>query len=427
VTGRFAWRAAPVGAAICAGLAAGVRWGGWPPLLPLAAGVAALLALAAHVFLSTRDRVITDATAAGLDEAASLGGELRSASWFAGRDSRSEWADYHLARAAGRLERVDWAQLYPPIRARRAKAATAAMAIAAVVLVLPVAGGRGVHAIGSGDSARIAAALASAGSLPPELRKQIEELLKKAEESSLVNNGRALTEAEVRDLLARLNQSPELKNAQERNGLADPKGRQIDKSALELKALAERAKQASEMASLSPEVRAALSEVADKLSEPGDTQPTSPQDPKDAVGTADAQTGDAAQSNKNGDKQEASVQAVKDASAGGGVGVVMMSSDDPKGAQEAGLGLGGASSDRNGGGKMPDFAAVLRKETIEAYKDDEGQKSANDLRSKTEKATATVAYKATSPATFDKGRATAPPAVPESRRTAVQTYFIRKP
>ena len=103
-----------------------------------------------------------------------------------------------------------------------------------------------------------------------------------------------------------------------------------------------------------------------------------------------------------------------------------MSSEDPKGAQEAGLGLGGGSADRNGGGRMPDIAAALRKETIEAYKEDTGDKNDQDLRRKTEQGSATVKYSASSPAAFDKGRATAPPAVPENRRAAVQTYFIRK-
>ena len=70
--------------------------------------------------------------------------------------------------------------------------------------------------------------------------------------------------------------------------------------------------------------------------------------------------------------------------------------------------------------------AALRKETIEAYKDDTGEKTTQDLRRKTEKATATVAYAGIQPAAFDKGRAAAPPAVPENRRAALQTYFIRK-
>ena len=71
-------------------------------------------------------------------------------------------------------------------------------------------------------------------------------------------------------------------------------------------------------------------------------------------------------------------------------------------------------------------AEPRRKETVEAYKEDTGEKPTQDIRRKTERGTATVAYVSTSPAAFETGRATAPPAVPENRRAAVQTYFIRK-
>jgi hypothetical protein len=84
-TSRYLWRAAPIAAGVCAVLAAGVRWAGWPVVLPLTAGAAGVVALAAYLYLSRRDRAITDATAAGLDAAAALGGELRSATWFAAR------------------------------------------------------------------------------------------------------------------------------------------------------------------------------------------------------------------------------------------------------------------------------------------------------------------------------------------------------
>jgi hypothetical protein len=150
-------------------------------------------------------------------------------------------------------------------------------------------------------------------------------------------------------------------------------------------------------------------------------------DPSDAIGAADAPKGDAAQSKKDSGKDDASTQAVSDASAGGGIGVIMMASEDGQPSREAGLGLGGASAENNGGGRMPDIAAALRKETIEAYKDDTGESISTDIRRKTERATATVAYASTAPAAFDRGRAGAPPAVPESRRAAVRTYFIRKP
>jgi hypothetical protein len=76
---------------------------------------------------------------------------------------------------------------------------------------------------------------------------------------------------------------------------------------------------------------------------------------------------------------------------------------------------------------MADLAAALRKETVEAHQDAAGENIPTDIRRKTERATATVAYVATAPANFDRSRATAPPAVPESRRAAVKTYFIRHP
>jgi len=105
----------------------------------------------------------------------------------------------------------------------------------------------------------------------------------------------------------------------------------------------------------------------------------------------------------------------------------MMSSQDEQSTHEAGLGLGGGSAENKGGGTMADLAAALRKETLEAHADAAGENIQTDIRRKTERATSTIAYASTAPATFDRSRATAPPAVPESRRAAVKTYFIRRP
>ena len=426
VTSERLWQTAPVCAAVCLALAAGVRWAGWPPLVLMVAGGAALAAIGAYLYNARRDHIVSDAAAAGIDARAGLGGELRSATWFAARDGGNDWVDFHVARAAARLEAVDWTALYPPVRAHRAKAATALLVIAAAVLVLPATGRAGIHATGSGSSAAVRERALAALGLPPDVRKRLEEILKAAEEGSMASTGRPLTDAEVRDLLARLTQQ-DLKNGTDGKRLGDPTGKDMEKSSKDMEALAERAKRASEMASLSPEVRDALSEVAEKLSEKSETQTAGPKDPSGATASAEPQTGDAAQAKKAGDKQqEASIQAVKDSNAGGAAGVIMMSSDDPKGAQEAGLGLGGSSTDKKGGGVMVDIGAALRKETIEAYKDDTAEKTNQDTRRKTERATATVAYAGVQSAVFDKGRATAPPTVPESRRAAVQTYFIRK-
>jgi hypothetical protein len=453
-TGRRLWQAAPLVAAICAGVAAGARWMNWPGLLSLGVVVAVLAALGAYVLSARRDRAISDRTAVELDGLAHLGGELRSATWFASRDdeapstehraqstehqapstehpapSADVWVEFHMLRAAERVQSTDWAALYPPVRAPRAKAATALFAIAALILALPVAGRAGVQALGSraGGANAGAAAAADLALLPPELLKKLQDLLKEAERAGTPGTTTSLTADEFRDLLAKIDEAKDQNAAKDSKRGLDPSAKQMGLQGKELQDLAERLKRAATIESLTPEVRDAMSEVAEKLSEMSESQASSPKDPKDAAGGAEAPKGDAAQSNKSGTKPDASIQSVKDASAGGGVGVIMMSSEDPAGAQEAGLGLGGASGQRKNGGTMPDLMSALKKETIEAYKDDTGEKANMDVRRKTERGTATVAYSSTPPAAFEKGRATAPPAVPESRRAAVQTYFIRKP
>jgi uncharacterized protein (DUF2267 family) len=434
-TSRRLWRAAPIAAAACAFLAAGARWTGRSPLVPLTLLGVSLGALAIYAYVSRRERAISDATAIEIDRLAGLSGELRSASWFSatgipGNTSNdAPWVDFHLARAADRLAATDWPQLYPPVAANRAKAATAVLVIAALVLALPVGGRAGLRATGSGSGAGVKGALtaAEADALTAELRKQIEELLKKAERGDPPGTAGALTVAEVRDLLAKLAQAQALQNAKDAKGALDANAKKMGMSSEEMKNLADRLKKAGEISSLSPEVKDALTEAAQKLSDMSETEPSTPQDPNDAMGAAAAQPGDAAQG-KKGDKafDDSSIKSAKDASAGGGAGVVMMAKDSPEGGQEAGLGLGGASARNKGGGTMPDLGAALRKETIEAYKEDTGEKTELDLRRKTEKGTATIGYASTAATAFDKGRATAPPAVPENRRAAVQTYFIRK-
>ena len=431
-TSRHLWRAAPLAAAACACLAAGARWTGRSPLLPLTLLGISLAALALYAYVSRRERAISDAAAVEIDRLAGLGGELRSANWFSAArvpDVDAPWVDFHLARAADRLGATDWPRLYPPVRANRAKAATAALVIAALVLALPVGGRAGLRATGAGAAPAAKGALteAEADALTAELRKQIEELLKKAERGDPPGSAMALTVSEVRDLLAKLAQVKELRDAKDANRAPDANAKKMGLSGTEMKDLAERLKNAGEISSLSPEVRDALAEAAQKLSDMAESEPSSPKDPNDAMGAAAAQQGDAAQG-KKGDKpfDDSSIKSAKDASSGGGVGVVMMASDSPQGAQEAGLGLGGGSERNKGGGKMPDLGSALRKETIEAYQDDKGEKTEQDTRRKTEKGTATIGYASTAAAAFDKGRATAPPAVPENRRAAVQTYFIRK-
>ena len=422
------WRVAPMAAAACALVAAVARWTGRSPFFPLMLLGISLATLAVYAYLARRERAISAAAAREIDKLAGLGGELRSASWFSGREIEEPWVDFHLARAAERLEATDWPRMYPPVRAHRAKAATALLAIAALVLALPVGGRAGAHAIGTGaGAAGKRGTNAAAELLPPELRKQIEELLRKAEQGAAPGNAGALTAAEVRDLLEKLAQAKDRLDGKDANRGPDADAKQMALKGKELEELADRLKRASDISSLSPEVRDALKDAAEKLSEMGESQPGATKDPSDTAGAANADQGDAAQAKKGGNKyDDSSVKSAKDGSQGGGIGVIMTAKDSPDGAQEAGLGLGGGPSQKKGGGVMPELGAALRKETIEAYQEDTGEKPTQDLRRKTEKGTATVGYVSASPAAFEKGRATAPPAVPENRRAAVQTYFIRK-
>jgi hypothetical protein len=423
---RRVWRAAPVAAAICVLVGGISRLAGWPPAVPLTVLAIAIAAVGAFAYATRRERGVSDAAAAEIDTRASLGGELRSASWFASHDTRDPWIDLHLERAADRVRAIDWTQLYPAVRAQRAKLASAVLLVAALALALPVPGRGGLLARAStASSAARGRASATSALLPAELQKKLEELLRMAEDGLTTSGGSPLSDAELRDLVARLGDLKKLHGSQDVT--RDASAAASAQDAEQLKALAERAKRASEMTSLSPEVRDALSQVADKLTELSDTaQATKPRDPQDAVGSADAPKGDAAQSSKPGTTDDLSVQAVKDPSAAGGVGVIMMANQDAAKSSEPGLGLGGGSSPNEGGGHMADIGAALRRETIEAKEDAAGDNVDTDVRRQTDHGDATVAYANTAARGFERGRATAPPAVPEKRRAAMQSYFTRK-
>ena len=425
-TARRVWRAAPIAAAITIAIAGATRWAGWPVFIPLVALGVASAAIAAYVSVTRRGHEVSDAAAADIDAHAGLGGELRSAHWFAARETGNPWIDLHLGRAAARVEGIDWTGLYPAVQARRAKLATAVMAAAALALALWVPGRADIQASVPTTSAARAKAAAPLTSLPADLQKELEDLLEAAETGTAVEGGRALTAAQLRTLLSRIADLQAMQAANDGKS-AVPPGSTTGEIPEDLKPLSERLKKASAMAALSPEVRDAFAELADKIADASDAQPATPKDPRDAMGSTDAQAGNAAQSKKPGEQEEVSIQSVKDASAGAGAGVVMMSSQDASSGKQVGLGLGG-SSERNGGrGRMADLGAALKKETIEAQTDNPGENIDTARRRKTERGDAKVAYTRAAPRAFERGRSSAPPAVPEGRRAGVHSYFIRKP
>lgn len=426
--GRQLWRAAPLVAAVSLGIAAGSHWGGWPAIVPLGVIGAGVLGLTAYLSLSRRDRVISDAVAAEIDADAGLGGELRSASWFAARESRDAWTDVHLEWAAARLHATDWARLYPTVRAPRARLATLIMVIGALALVItlperfPVRPNAFAQA-----STRVAArgnSLSHAEMLPPELQKRLEELLAAAETGTLPTGENAAGEAELRDLLARLGQIRDPDVLKELARAMDANPRQTDRTT-QLKTLAERARRAAEMAGMSQEMREALEKLADQL-ELVESEQTNTAEGTDPAASAGAQQGETGPTNAAAGMEEASIQFLKDADAGGGAGVVMMSSQDgPRGDGPPGAGAGGSGS-LDAAGRMIGIEQALRQETVEASVDNAGQNVLTETRRKTEHGRATVTFTGSASGTSDRARASAPPAVPEARRAGVQTYFIRK-
>jgi hypothetical protein len=426
-TARRLWRAAPIAAALSVAVAGASRWAGWPVFIPLGALVAAGVILSGYAYSRRRDHAVSDLAASEIDAHAGLAGELRSAHWFSEREGENPWIDVHLGRAAARVQGIDWSQLYPAVRASRAKTASAVMALGAVALALSVPGRAGIQARtpATGSTAR-AQRPSSVTSLPPDLQKELEELLKLAESGGTASGGKALTASELRDLLARIDKLRGLQAL--KDGKLDPNtpGSKPGQVPDDLKALTERLKRASEMGALSPELKDAFAEAAEKLADASSTEPSSAKDPQEAMAAADAQKGQAGKSKTPGGQEENSVQSVKDASAGGGAGVVMMSSQDASSGKDPGLGLGGGSSQNGGRGHMADLGAALRKETIEAKADNPGENVETELRRNTERGDATVAYTKVAPRAFERGRSSAPPAVPEGRRAAVHSYFIRK-
>jgi hypothetical protein len=422
---RHFWRAAPVVAAVSLGLAAISLWVGWTAILALGVLALGFAGLTVYTLVCRRDRAVTDTAAAGIDRDAGLGGELRSAAWFAGSANRDIWTDFHLDRAAARLDTVNWLERYPAARAPRAKLATSVMVIAA--LGLSIAMTNRVH-VGSSpftdktlaNAPKNEPRLGNGQPLPPELLKLLADLLAAAESGDASAAATLAASAELRELLSQLGELRDsaalrdLARAMEANAiLSSDRAKEM--------ALAERTKHAADMEELSPEIREALEKMSENLTEAAASEQAVSDE---AAGAANALSPEQAKAGT--EEASTSIQTLKDADAGSGASVMMMSNDGQPGSA-AGVGIGGGSAGENGGGTMPDIERALRQETVEASADNTGQNVLTNTRRKTESGRATTTFTQGAAGAFDRSRAAAPPPVPEGRRSAVQTYFIRKP
>ena len=425
-TAHRLWAAAPLAAAVCLVIAVGSRLRGWTPFVTLFALAGSAAALALYAALARRRRKASDAEVSRIDADAGLHGELRSAHWFTETTERDDWIRFHLQSAAERASSIDWTALYPPPPARRAKLLTGLTAAGAVAVALLVPARAGLVASGSkGHAAGAAKRPAVIVALPPELRKQLEDMLMTAE----TGQGRALTAAEVRALLDRLDELARRDPSKQGAPAAATPGQLPPANEADIKALAQRAKKAAESTSLEPEVRDALSDMANKLNQDDENANAMAKRDSDDAASSDKESGsgEAQQSKSGSGKQDgASAQSVKETAGGSAAGVVMMTDQDASNARDGGMGLGGGAADKNGGGQFANLGAALRRETIDASVDQKGENVLTQERRKTEHADATTAYSHSAAQAAERGSSTAPPPVPESRRAAVKSYFIRK-
>ena len=390
-----------------------VRWRGAPALWSLAIPVTAAIGLAGYLLIMRRQPSVSDAVASEVDRDAELGGELRSAAWFAARGSSEPWVSFHVARAAERAGSIEFRSVYPPVKAGRARIASSLLTIAAIAVLATVprhalVRASGADATAAAKSAPVAAAATDA--IPQDLPAELQALLAAIEDGTLAAQLAAGNPA-LQDALAKLST---INDPAALAALAKALAARKD-SAEAMKMLAERAKRD---ANLSPQqdVKNALEDLASKLSPPDSD--------KDSAGF---ETSDETQAGDSASLSTTTSESTRDANAIAGLGMLTMSNEEMAGADAPpGMGVGGGSSPSTGKGTMPDIAAALRHETIEANEDDVTGGVHTDARRKTEHGSAATSFSHGTAATFENGRTAVPPVIPESRRAGMQTYFARK-
>lgn len=417
------WRAAPFGAAICLVLAGVSRLAGWPAFVPLAILGASVAAFGLYVFFSSRPRPVSDEIAAAIDADASLAGELRSASWFAARQQQDDWIDFHLERAADRLEDTDWSGLYPPVRAPRARAATAGLIVAAIAVAVLFPEYTGLR---SRASAQTRAARTAPGELPTDLQQALEDLLAAAEAGTLDEQAARLSSAEMQELLRTLRELRDTGALKDLSHAMNPdaEGAPPLRSAEEMKALAERLRHAADINPDAREFRRTVEELAKNLSEAAAAEEKEIENARKS--RISEESGDLTKGTNASGPNEPTIQSLKESQAAAGSdSVIMMSNTDANAAGPPGFGVGGSGS-TSGQATPTEIEAALRQETIEANADTEGPNVEAQVRRKTEQGQASATFTHGTAERSDRSRATAPPQVPEGRRSDIQRYFIRK-
>ena len=415
---RLLWRVAPIVAAVAVCVAVYVRWKYAPPLIPVALLIGFAAGWVVYAYVQRRFVRVTDSTAAAIDHDAGLGGELRSAAWFAtSRENEDPWTAFHVDRAAERLESIDLAHLYPPAAARRARVATGVLValVAFLVATFPERP-HAVHTFGTTapDTVLQRMPARSLDGLPAELPQELRDLLEAIESGTLPPPD--LADAAMQGMLTQLQalKDPKALAALARALAADSKDGNTDAA---MKELADRTRR--DAAKMPPsDIRDALDELSKKLSDPGRE-----------LDTAGLEESDEAQAEEQGgaDLDAPPPQSSRDASAIAGLGMVTLANQDASDPNAPpGVGAGGTSTNPSVGAIAPKISDALRHEIIEAHEEDVSADVQSDIRRRTERGRAATTFTGSAAGTFDGARTSAPLPVPETRRAGIQTYFTRK-
>lgn len=396
------------------------------PISTIVGTMLALTVLCVFVYVAVRGAASEpDTTAARVDADAGLAGELRSAHWFARHPDGDAWTAFHVERAADHARGVDWNAVYPPVRAGRSwLAAGMGMAAALVLAVMTPVPDPVAEAAGSAAADQLSEDLL--GALPPELRAQLEALLKQMAEGGDTSELAEASLAELQELMK--NVDPELsaklaemiKNAQEAGELGEAGEKPPD-------ADAEMAKDTS--AGLPEDVRWAVDDLAERLANASRDRQTNEDNPAASEETGDMGAGSEQAASAQASAADAQMKMMRESASDPGASKMMMGGAGAMGGDSR-PGAGGNNPSR--GGDAPDplaIAQALRQELLEAALDAQGKNvEKEDLRRRTEQGDATVGFtRVAPPSNVDRSRAQAPPVVPDARRALLLNYFIRQP
>ena len=317
----------------------------WPPTVTWTAiGVVAVAAAGWFVWMRRPVRA-TDRSAASLDADASLGGELRSAFWFAAQHESSPWSAFHLERAATRLTLVQWADFYPPVRATRAWSITAVLVLVAALATVRVPVRHPVTAVAVTQVTPAVPPMPLEALLPPDVRKRLEDLLAQIEAGKIAAAAANAKLQELREMLSKIDPSiePELAKLAARSADA-PVAEGAKGNA---QSLADRAAAAAK-SDLPADLREQLKDLASRLANPrvGERADSS----AERAATADA--GQLSKASAGAEANQASlaqvaVQISREAASDPGNGQMMLAGAGSMGGDSS-AGAGGNSGARSG-------------------------------------------------------------------------------